>query len=111
MEMTEQEAIDFFSEFFRGKHHIPKRRGQKNLDQWGEGFCVCVRNSLSTFDFDELTRLVILAHKKLMRAEISPASSKYLRIIVFKRKHEGHFYERHPNTKDLIEMIKEVEKY
>lgn len=105
--MIEQDAIDFFSELFYGKHHIPKRKGQKSIEQYGEGYCINTHNLFSTFDNNELTRLVILAHKHFMRVEISPASPNYLKIIIFKRDLNNKFA-AHPSLDDLINNIQKV---
>lgn len=103
MTLTEEEAKAFFSEFFYGDHHIPK-----GLSRYGEGWCVNVAGSLATFDRDDLTRLVFMAHDKAIRVEIAPASPKTLKIAIHKRQRTGSIYQRHPSIDDLLEARENV---
>lgn len=90
------EAKTFFSELLGGDHHVPN-----NFKEYGDGWCITTPCSLSTFDGDMLTRLVVLSHSKLMRAEVSRAGMR-LRIAVWKRQATGSLFERHPSLEDLI---------
>ena len=60
------------------------------------------KSGLSTFDFDELTGLVIHAHKELVRVSIIPSGPRMLGIMLFKRHADGGMSERHPGIADLI---------
>jgi hypothetical protein len=61
------------------------------------------KGGLSTFDFDELTGLVIHAHKELVRVSIIPSGPRMLGVTLFKRQADGRMNERHPGIADLVE--------
>lgn len=61
---------------------------------------------LSTFDFSQLTRLVIVAHDECVRIEIQPASKDYLYIYMSPREREGDMTRRHPTIEDAIAALR-----
>jgi hypothetical protein len=98
-------AFKFFSELFLGSHHIPGRgHGIKNF---GMGYCINYHpGNLSTFDLDGLTRLVFMAHRDCIRAEICPSGPGMVKIAIWKReKREGRMYERHPTIEQALEQF------
>lgn len=101
---TQEEATSFFSEYYRGEHHIP---GCKVKKFGFNGWCVSDdRGGLDTYDFNQLTRLVFMAHEKCIRVEIAPLSSSRLRIAIWKRKRDGSMSQRHPDLQTAIEQFK-----
>lgn len=102
--LTEEEARLFFAEFYRGEHHFPEE-----LKKYGPGWAITDCNSLSTFDFDGLTRLVLMAHEQCIRVEVSPASPNRIRIAIWKREREGDTYQRHPTIEQAIESFRRAE--
>jgi hypothetical protein len=102
--MTQEEAEEFFNDFFGGAHHTPP------IKRYGLGYCVNTTTDLATYDGDNLTNLVLMAHKYLYRVSISAASSSYVKIIITKRKPEGRLCERHPDLEKLISMIEAERK-
>jgi hypothetical protein len=80
-EFSAQEAEAFFSKLFRGKHHIPGKLRRDGSASWSVGNV----NPMSTFDSDELTRLVFLAHEHALRVEVLPSGPRCLRIAATKR--------------------------
>lgn len=100
--MDKQVAIDFFSEFYYGEHHIPGK-----IKECGRGWSVNHdKGSLSTFDFNQLTRLVLMAHEKCIRVEVIPIRNYILQIAIHQRKREGSMIERHPTIEQAIEDFK-----
>ena len=100
-------CIDALAEIFGGEHHLP------DVKEFGTGVCINHHGSLATFDFDELTRLVIVAHKRAVRLSIASSGPGMIRIIAHKRIHSATagFSQRHPSLSDLAEIIeKETEK-
>lgn len=81
----------------RGFHHV----STKDVKPWGLGIRYFYTRGLSTFDFDELTRLVRLAHDLCIRAEIIPSGQRGLAITLFKRQREGRMHERHPTWNQI----------
>jgi hypothetical protein len=97
--LTLQEATDFFAEFYLGAHHIPGK-----IKEFGYGFVVLHdRGDLATFDYNQLTRLVLLAHSKCYRASVFPCTPRILKIGIWKRKREGGMSSRHPTIEQAIE--------
>lgn len=97
MQLTEDEAKDFFTQFFMGEHHIPI-----GMKEYGHGWCVNTKDNLATFDNDALTRLVLLAHEKCIRVELKEAGLAGIKIIIHKRQREGRIFERHPTIEQVI---------
>ena len=69
----------------------------------GRGIEVKLRpgESMSTWDMDELTRIVVRAHKLRVRVCISPDFNG-LKIYLHPREAEGDLMTRHPGLDDLI---------
>lgn len=107
--MTEDQQFcaDALAEWVRGKHHLPK------LYEFGGGVCVNYYGDLSSVDFDSLTRLVLIAHKRAVRIEIASSGPRMVKVIAHRRKHgdrkELQFHEWHPTLEDLsrraLEMV------
>lgn len=96
--MEKQIAIDFFSEFYYGEHHIPNE-----IKPCGYGWMVNHdRGSLSTYDFNQLTRLVLMAHEKCIRVEVNPIRNGILQIKLHQREKEGTIMTSHPTIEKAI---------
>lgn len=78
--LSKQEATDFFAEFFYGEHHIAY-----DIKEYGQGWSTLTHATLATTDFNNLTRLVFMAHEKGIRVEIIPAGPKLLSLALHKR--------------------------
>lgn len=102
--LTKEEATAFFAELYGGEHHIP---GYKVLD-FGYGWMVKHdRGDLATYDYNDLTRLVLMAHDKCIRVSINPISKTAVGIAIWKRQREGSMSERHPTLEHAIEKFRE----
>lgn len=98
--LTHDEAEKFFSEFYGGAHHIP---GHK-VHEFGYGYMVKHdREDLATYDFDQLTRLVLMAHRDCYRAAVENHGPRAMKIMIWKRKRTGSMSERHPTIEQAIE--------
>lgn len=103
-ELTIEEATDFFSEFYRGEHHLPSK-----IKEWGSGFSVEDFVGMSTFDFSGLTRFVVMCHDKCIRGEIRPSSPRTMKVIIHKRQgREGGMSYRHPTIELAIETVRKI---
>ena len=93
--MTDDQFLSwlFMSQLFNGFHHVNGK-----AVEYGSGIKVNIPHSkMATFDYDYLTKAVIMAHNWGVRFEIEPASSKYLRFILHKRHaRSGSMSEKHP---------------
>lgn len=104
MLLTKEEATKFFSIFYGGEHHIP--RG--GLKEFGEGWSVQHRGDLATYDFSDLTRLVVLAHEMCIRACVLQGGPGAIKIAIHKRIRESeNMSTRHPTLEDNIKLIKQ----
>jgi hypothetical protein len=101
--LTKEEATAFFAEFYQGEHHIPKHQ----VFEFGRGWMVKHdRGDLATYDYNELTKLVLMAHDKCIRVGVSPLSKQTLQICIWKRQREGRMDERHPTLEQAIEKFR-----
>lgn len=106
--MTHAEAVAFFSDLFRGEHHIPGPHYKgANVRECGHGWCVLTCADLSTTDWDSLTRLVLMAHDRAVRVEISPAM-RYLRIAIHPRTRDESIMLGHPTIEKAIAAHRET---
>jgi hypothetical protein len=103
-EMTDDQraCFDVLELVFYGAHHVPK------VQSYGKGIKVNVfSGKLATFDFDYLTRLVVLCHDACVRAEIVQGGPGNVGIVLHKRHvREGRMNERHPRMEDAIAAIR-----
>lgn len=103
--MTEAQTacFDLLCEVFHGEHHAPDR-----VHAFGRGIKVSVYGSqLATFDFDYLTRLVVLAHDHCIRVEVVPSGPGRVGLALFKRAgRDGSTYDRHPTIEEAITRVR-----
>jgi hypothetical protein len=107
MILSKEEAVNFFAALFYGEHHIPGE-----VKECGYGWKVSSDYiQLSTFDYNGLTRLVLLAHDRGIRADVSARGMNRLIIKIHKRTREGDLTTRHPFIEDHIKLIRESRYY
>lgn len=95
---TKEEATKFFSILYRGEHHIPSE-----LKPYGKGWKIAHYGDMATYDFDQLTRLVLLAHDKCIRASIMQSGPRRIGIAIWKRSaRTGNMYEKHPTIETAL---------
>lgn len=92
---NQQYCINLFTLWACGEHHLPK------VHEFGCGVCINYSGDLSTFDFDLLTFLVLLAHRYRVRIELASSGPGKVRIIAHRRKSEGSTTQRHPGLTEL----------
>lgn len=63
---------------------------------------VVVRAELATFDGDELTRLVMAAHRERVRLAVIAHCRGHLRLLLHPRQTTGSSMERHPGPERLV---------
>lgn len=61
---------------------------------------------LSTYDYNDLTVLVVLAHDRCIRVQISPYTFHHLELVFHQRQREGNYAYRHPTIEAQIELIR-----
>ncbi|KCZ47737.1 hypothetical protein [Hyphomonas sp. CY54-11-8] len=94
------ECVEMLADLFRGFHHI-----YGPIKPFGEGIAYAEPGRrMATFDFDYLTRAVIMAHDRCIRLEIASCNPGRFRMILHKRhKREGKMHERHPTIHEAVE--------
>lgn len=105
-------CVGLLAEWQCGTHHITDYINVKKID-WQHPFLlsVCYRGDLATFDFDNLTRLVFLAHDLLIRVELCGASNRYIRLHLHPRgMRDGGMSERHPTAIAALELFRKHHK-
>lgn len=103
MILEKAEATKYFGILFGGEHHIPSE-----LKEWGSGWSVIYRGDLATYDYDMLTRMVVLSHEMCLRGSIANGGPRGLKIIVHKRDRNGdNMSKRHPTLEENIAKIKQ----
>ena len=91
----------------RGDHHLGP------VHPCGLGISIFWVQDASTYDFDFLTRLVLLAHRDGVRIGVEPSGRRELKLTAHRRNCKGgelRMSERHPNLRELIEMAESMEK-
>lgn len=103
MKLSKEEATKFFADFYRGEHHFPAE-----IKPFGEGWSMSHMGDLATYDGDDLTRLVLLAHEECIRVAIDSGGPRRVRIAIWKREREGPMYARHPTIEQVLEKRREA---
>ncbi len=106
IELTLDEATEFFADLYCGEHHIPNK-----IIRYGRGWCVNDYIPMATYDFDRLTKLVVMAHDRCIRAEIYPSSGGKFKVAIWKRKREGTQSFKHSTMEEAIERIRKYDTY
>jgi hypothetical protein len=88
---------------YRGIHHCEGWRARR---PFGEGVSVTHYAGMSTYDYDELTRLVVAAHDEAVRVDLIGASHGYIRIGLTPRLRDGSLYDSHPTIEAAIEKAR-----
>lgn len=104
--MTSDQRVcyEFLCDLYLGEHHLHGK-----LHEWGRGIRLNTHHvhSFATFDFDKLTRAVVMAHDRCIRFVIEPSGPGMLGLVCFKRhKRDGQMSERHPTIETAIETIR-----
>lgn len=100
---AQRDCFDLLCEVFHGEHHVPG-----SIYACGRGiYCSAMGGMLSTFDFDYLTRLVVLAHDRCVRVELMSSSPHRIGLALHRRaSRDGPSYDRHPTIEDAITQVR-----
>lgn len=100
------ECLRMLADLVNGFHHLfGKITGDGRKDQIR---CVLeAHNCLATYDYRDLTRLVVMAHDRCIRAEIQPARGNAITVILTKCNRDGDRSKWHPALEENIAKIRE----
>lgn len=104
-----EEVADLLGQVYAGIYHIQDEVLHPRAE-WSNAnrIEIVVYGDLSTYDFDILTKLVVLCHDHAIRFTVAPASNKHLRLLFHRRQRESkHISERHPTLEDAAQGIRE----
>lgn len=89
-----------------GDHHF-----DGPVYECGKGIAVSHFGGVDTFDGDEMTRLVLVAHADLVRISVVNGGPQQVKLEAHPRKESGSLYERHPSLDDLIAAAVKIGKH
>ena len=98
-QLSKEIAEEFYSEFFYGLHHLPDE-----IKPFGYGWSVACRKPLASTDYNDLTRLVLMAHDKCIRVEVVPKGMNRYLLTLSPRQRDGKLMTGHPTIDQAIEM-------
>lgn len=99
---------------FGGWHHVKYKENTEYMGR--KGVQISVSDDLSTYDFDQLTKLVIACHQWSVRASICSGGPRRLSIWLHEREPADYenpkqcFWERHPTSDHLIAAVQHVKE-
>lgn len=103
-----ENVADLLGEVYAGIYHLDHR----SLDRvhWDDPYFIRIIISyrgLSTVDSNQLTALVVRAHDRMLRMDLSSVAPHRLELIFHQRSREGDFYHRCPTIEEHIKLIRE----
>lgn len=105
-------VADFLGDWQRGIYHLSLRELLRA--DWKNTFYIEVGiycSGMSTFDFDDLTRLVFLAHEMALRVQIVPSTHHHMRILFHEREHgeiSSGAARWHPTLDEAVRLFKQT---
>lgn len=97
------ECAQMFADVCRGFHHVCG-----TFNPCGKG--IAIHNSSrtwATWDYNNLTRLVVMAHDRMIRVDLIPSGPRMQGFALWKRHtREGGMSERHPTIEDAIAICR-----
>lgn len=100
-------AANLLGDVFLGIYHLDY--GALKKVRWDDTFYVevVVYGSFSSVDDNNLTRLLVLAHDRMLRVELKGCAPGYLKIGISQRSaRDGRLWERCPTWEDAVSIIR-----
>lgn len=94
------ECAQFIADLFRGWHHV-----MGEIKQCGTGVKLntSATNWAASYDYDGLTRAIVMAHDRMVRFEFQPSGPRLMQLVLHKRhQRSGRMHERHPTLEEAI---------
>lgn len=103
MTPDQRACFDLLCEVFRGEHHAPWPVYACGRGIEGSAYS----GRMATYDHDELTRLVVLAHDQCIRVELRASGPGRVGLALWKRhKRDGCLSERHPTMEEAVARVR-----
>jgi hypothetical protein len=96
-------VADLLDAVWAGLYHLPPSLIDRV--EWDDPYVITAvvpDHALATYDFDLLTRLVVLCHDAALRLEIGSANPRSVRLTFHQRKRTGRISERHPTMEEAV---------
>ena len=99
-------VADILGMVWNGLYHMDTKQLKKT--RWDDTYRISIKimQTLATFDFNELTELVVLCHDQAIRLSIGPRM-RYLELFFHQRTREGGFTARHPTIEEAVLRCRE----
>ena len=97
MSPDQRDCYKLLCDLYFGEHHVVW-----TVKPCGKGIEVNVWGELATYDFDCLTRAVIMAHDRAIRFAVRASGPGKVKLQIHKRQREGDMFERHPTIEEAI---------
>ena len=105
MNEKQQKCYRMLCDLMGGEHHITGK--VKECSPWG--IQTTISTDFASYDFAELTKLVVLAHDRGIRASLSPLNMQYMRLVLDARQgRQGRFWQRHPTLEGHAEALRKA---
>lgn len=102
-------VADFLGEWVYGIYHLSQKElfkvdwtNNRHIEISIYNYC------LSTFDDNDLTRLVFLAHEMALRVQIEPSTHHHLRIMFHERSHHKGPMLYHPTLDEAVNLFRQT---
>lgn len=104
MNENQKKCYRMLCDLVRGEHHITGK--VKESSPWG--IQTTISTDFASYDFAELTKLVVLAHDRGIRASLAPLNMQHMRLMLHARQYRDGptFYERHPALEKHVAAIR-----
>jgi hypothetical protein len=100
MSNDQWECAEMLADLFFGWHHIV---GEIKPSGSGVKLNTSATNWAATYDYDGLTRAVVMGHDRMIRFEFQPSGPRMMQLVLHKRHcRDGQMYERHPTIEEAI---------
>lgn len=103
-----RKVADLLGDLFLGIYHLDN--GALKRVDWSDNHhiqFILSYHELATTDWNELTKLVILCHDRLVRCSIQGCGPNRLRLLFYQRANrDGEYHERHPTIEQAIQDIR-----
>lgn len=96
-----EKAEAVLAAMYGGLHNVPGK-----IKELPGRIEVCVPVNLATYDFNNLTVLVVVAHEVCVRASLRSGPPRQIILMFHDRQREGGMSQRHPTIEDAIASIR-----
>ena len=103
-----ERVADLLGDVYLGIYHIPEAQLAKV--EWDNTRCLSllISREFATYDGDDLTKLVILAHDRSIRVAIRAKTPRFVELLFHPREHGAkEFFKRHPTLEEAIKHCRE----